>query len=607
MHRGSRALAFLKTPFEGVPRIALVLWAVGSAFAFLFFNQPDLFHTVVSSYAYLDGHLIDFYDFNRTVVGANDYLPGIYLILAIWMMPFKLLGGMTPDELRPALVLSPLELFWAKFLLLLVFLTCFYLISAIAKHAFAASDDAQRTVRIAYLFSPLVGFAVFTFGQYDIFSSLFSLLGVLMYLRRRPFWFVFWFSIAISFKYFALFLFIPLAIYYFKRPTRILLALAGGAACTALLLASYWHSSAFRASAFRLAGGKAGDPLHNQLLILMAVLFVVLCVLAFLYGRRREDLAKPLILIWATGFAIMFLAVTWHPQWTVILAPAFALALGLMKRPGWFLLWESVAFAFFVIVFTNRWVSNVDATMITRGVLSSALGDPTLLQSSLVGARFEPYAGILVTFLFISPLVWLACERAAGWTESAARTPRNWVWTVRALTVPVVLTIPSLVFTLIPWDTAVAAVPSAVANGTTQVASSEAPPSAVAPASGDVIEQEFRVEGDGLTGLSIPTATYLRRNPGTIDISLEDARGTSVAETTIEASSLSPDGRIYLAFDPIRDSAGETLTLTLTQDSPAETVGFWFVPYDAQGDFDRLSTDGTTEESSLLFSYYLRP
>ncbi len=607
MDRRSRALLFLRTPFEGVPRLALVLFSVGTAFAFLFFNQPDLFHTVISSYAILDGHIIDFYDFNKLVVGGNDYLPGIYLILALWMSPFKLFGGLTPDALRPGLVMSPLELFWAKFLLLLVFLACFYLVSAIAKLAFEANEDAQRTVRFAYLFSPLVGFAVFTFGQYDIFSSLFTLLGVLMYMRRRPFWFVFWFSIAISFKYFALFLFIPLAIYYFKRPLRILLAMAGGAACTAILLASYWHSSAFRISAFRLAGGKAGDPLRNQILILMAILFLVLCVLAFLYGRRREDLAQPLILIWAAGFAIMFLAVTWHPQWTVILAPAFALALGLMKRPGWFLIWESVAFVAFVIVFTNRWVSNVDATMITRGILSSVLGDPTLLQSSLVGVRFEPFAAIVVTFLFISPVVWLAWERAAGWADIAARAPRKWVWSLRAVTVPLVLTLPSLAFTFVPWETAVALVPSAVANGTAQVASSTAPATPVAPESGDVVEQEFRVSGDGLTGIAIPTATYMRSNPGTMEVTLEDQDGDRIASVSLAASSLAPDGRIYLPFAPIADSDGKTFTVSLEQESPAEIVGFWFVPYDSESDFGKLSINGDAEDSTLSFIYFLRP
>lgn len=606
MDRRSRVLSFLRTPFEGIPRVALVLFAVGSAFAFLFFNQPDLFHTVISSFAYLDGHVFSFYDVNKVVVGGNDYLPGIYIIFAIWMSPFKLFGGMTPDALRPALILSPVELFWAKFLLLLVFLVCFYLISAIAKHAFSTNDDAQRTVRAAYLFSPLVGFAVFTFGQYDLFSTLFTLVGVLMYFRRRSFWFVFWFSIAISFKYFAIFLFIPLALYYFKRPLRILLSLVGGAAFTLLELAAYWHSIPFRATAFRLAEGKAGDPLTNQILILMAILFAVLCVLAFLYGRRSNELSQPLILIWVAGLAIMFLAVTWHPQWTVILAPAFALSLGLMKRPGWFLIWESVAFVAFVVVVTNRWVSNVDATMITRGILSSLIGDPTLLQSNIVGAKFEPYASMIVTVLFLSPLVWLACERAIGWRDSAAKNPRKWIWSVRALTVSVVLTVPSLIFTFIPWETAVALVPSAVANGTAQVTSTSAAPSAFDPVPGETIAQDFRVSGNGLTGVAVQTATYMRTNPGSVDVTLENSNGDRVAGSTITASSLSPDGRIYLAFGPIPDSDGQTFTLIITQASPAETVGFWVAPHQVGSAFDSLTVAGATEQSTLSFTYFLR-
>ena len=608
MDRRSRAWLLLKTPFDGVPRVALVLWSVGTAFAFLFFNQPDLFHSVVSSYAYLDGHVFDFYEFNKTVVGGNDYLPGIYVIFAIWMSPFKLLGGMTPDALRPGLVLSPIELFWAKSLLLIVFLICFYLISAIAKHVFAANEDAQRTVRIAFLFSPLVGFAVFTFGQYDIFSTVFTLAGVLMYLRRRSFWFVFWFSIAISFKYFALFLFIPLAIYYFKRPLLILLAGAGGAAFTALELASYWHSPAFRISAFRLAGGKAGNPLQNQLLILMAILFLVLCILAFLYGRRRKDLEVPLVLIWAAGFPIIFLSVTWHPQWTVILAPVLALTLGLMKRPTLFLIWESIAFVAFVVVFTNRWVANVDAMMITRGILSALIGDPTLLQHDIVGAAFEPFANIVLTLFFISPLVWLACERAAGLGESPARTPRGWVWILRVVTVPLALTLPSLAFTFVPWASAVAFVPSAVVNGTLQVTSSDQTPTVVATSVSDTFEQEFVVDGAGFTGVAIPTATFQRENLGTIDFTLEDEGGDEIADLTVDSSSLSPDGRVYLAFAAIPDSDGEIYTLTVAQEAQAESaiVGFWAVPREPGSDFGQLEVNGVAQESALLLTYFRR-
>jgi hypothetical protein len=609
VNRRTRAWLFLKTPFEGIPPLALVLGALGTAFAFLFFNQSDLYHTVLSSYAYLHGHVYDFYDYNKLAVGGNDYLPGIYGILAVWMLPFKLFRGLS-DPFATGLALSPAELLWAKLLLVLVFLACFYVLSAIAKHAFSDNESAQRTVRAAYLFSPLVGFAVFTFGQYDIFSTLFTLLGVLMYFRRRPFWFVFWFSIAISFKYFAFFLFIPLAIYYFKRPLRILLAFVGGAAATVILLASYWHSAIFRVSAFRLAEGKAGDSLHNQILILMGILFLALCVLAFLYGRRRDDLTKPLVLIWAAGYAIMFLAVVWHPQWTLILAPAFALSLGLMKRPGWFLLWESLAFAAFVVVFTNRWVMNVDAIMITRGVLSPLLNDPTLLQHDIVGPSVEPFAAIVVTVFFMSPLLWLAGERAAGLHDgdAPARAPRRWVWSVRALTVPLTLTLPSLVFTFIPWETAMAITPEAVANGTRQVTTSTAQPDAVADTTSDVLVQDFDVEGDGLTGVSIPTAGYLRENQGSIEVTVENQAGDRVGETTVESSALAGDKWVYVTFAPIADSSGQTYTVRIAEEarSQEDVVGFWLVPHETGSDYDTVVKNGVATDSSLLFTYYLR-
>ena len=165
---------------------------------------------------------------------------------------------------------------------------------------------------------------------------------------------------------------------------------------------------------------------------------MVLCVLAFLYGRRRDDLAAPLILIWVAGYAIIFFAVAWHPQWAVLLAPAFALSLGLMKRPGLFLVWESIAFGAFVIVFTALLGGNVDATMITQGILSPLIGEPAYLQANVVGPAV-PFANVLLTFFFISPLVWIACERAAGMKDAVARAPHRAVWDLRAVTLLVVL------------------------------------------------------------------------------------------------------------------------------------------------------------------------
>jgi hypothetical protein len=603
--RARDAWIFLRTPFEGIHPVVLVVFGVSTAFSFFFFVQPDLWHTVVSSYAYYHGHIGDFYDYGEATIGRPAYLPSIYWIFALWMAPIALIGAVNP-RVDNSIVMGPIEHFWARLLLLLVFAATFYLVSAIAKHAFPANEVAQRIARTGYLLSPLVGFAVFTFGQYDIIGVFFTLLGVLMYFRRNSFWFVFWFSIAITFKYFAAFLFIPLALFYFKRPLKIALALLGGVAFTAIEFLIYWSSPAFRIGAVQIAEGKATSPLQNPLQVLMGVLFLALCLTAFLYGRRRDDLARPLILIWIAAYPIMLLAVTWHPQWTVLLAPGFALALGLMKRPGWFLLAESIGFAAFITVVVSRWQENVDAVMITRGILSAFVNDPQLLQRDLGSTRLEPYAGVLVTILFVLPLLWLLLERAGGVAEKEVREPRTWIWVIRAATVLLTFTLPSLVFTLIPRDVALSLNPSAVQYGAVAVGPPEGAAAPHAQTPEDSYEQEIVVEGDGLAGVRIPTATYLRENVGTIEVTITGPDGSEVAEKDIDSSSLRSDAPIYLVFPPEADSGGETYTLTIEQSaaSAANVVGFWTVE-DVQGDEPDVVINGDETDAVLDFTYYL--
>lgn len=600
--RLSAITTFLRAPFEGIHPIVLVVFGISTAFSIFFFGQSDLWHTVTSSYAFYHGHFGDFYDFNEATIGGALYLPALYIIFAIWMSPLALLGLVNPRT-NSVIELTAVEQLWAKTLLLLVFFATFYLIAGISRRAFPEESRVQLAVRSAYLLSPLAGFAVFTFGQYDIFSVLFTLLGVLMYFRRNSFWFVFWFSIAISFKYFAAFLFVPLALFYFKKPLRIALAFAGGVAFTALELLVFFPSPSFRSGAFLLAEGKASDPLHNQLQVLMGVLFLVLCVAAFLYGRRRDDLTKPLIFIWLAAYPIMLLAVTWHPQWTVLLAPAFALAVGLMRRPALFLVAESITFFAFIVVVVTRWPENVDAIMITRGVLSRLVNDPPLLQRDVGALAIEPYSGVLVTVMFILPLIWLAFERASGASQTEFRSPALSVWILRAATVLVSFTLPSLVLTFIPKDAALEINPSAIQYGAIAVG----PPDGVRTATAaDEFVQEFVAAGDGLTGLRIPTATYMRSNQGTIEVSVKDDDDSVVAREVIDSSTLASDGAIYVAFSPQSSSGGQEYTLEISQsaDSAADVVGFWTV-VDTDPALPVLTVSGDLVEEQVALTYYL--
>jgi hypothetical protein len=55
--------------------LLVVSYGLGLIVCFVAFKQSDLTHTYTSSYAYLHGHVWDFYEYNKTIVTGNDYLP----------------------------------------------------------------------------------------------------------------------------------------------------------------------------------------------------------------------------------------------------------------------------------------------------------------------------------------------------------------------------------------------------------------------------------------------------------------------------------------------------------------------------------------------------
>jgi hypothetical protein len=261
------------------------------ALCFLIFKQSDLTHTYTSSYAYLQGHVYDFYDYNKIHMSRNDYLPLMYIIFALWNLPLKLFGLLTYADLGVSIwqLSTPLEIFWSKLLLCSFFLACVILLEKITKLLHANVEDGLARPSILFATSPIAIFAVFIFSQYDIFGVFFTLLGLYFYFQKRFWYFAFLFSVAISFKYFAAFIYLPLVLIIEKRPLYIARYGLIGLLVTALQVGAYWHSDIFQASFFALAGAKTGEAMHRGKAIYILILYGCLCAYAY-FSKVRLSL-----------------------------------------------------------------------------------------------------------------------------------------------------------------------------------------------------------------------------------------------------------------------------------------------------------------------------
>ena len=233
----------------------LIFYCISLLVCFLGFLQSDLVHTFTSSYTYVNGYFFDFYEHNKTYVGGNDYLPLVYIIFALWSLPFIGLNLLDVPDSSSVIGYIPTisEVIIFKAILAICFFLSALLVHKISKLIY--SEDLKKGYQPAILFisSPIAIFAVFIFSQYDIFNVVFTLLGLYSYFKKNFLRFALYFSVAISFKFYAVIIYLPLVLLIEKRAIGLAKFCILGALITVIQIGVYWNSEIFQESYFSLA------------------------------------------------------------------------------------------------------------------------------------------------------------------------------------------------------------------------------------------------------------------------------------------------------------------------------------------------------------------
>jgi len=406
----------MKPPLQ-IPKVDFWIYGLSLVLCFLLFKQSDLNHTNSSSYAYLYGHFWDFYDYNKPRLGQNDYLPVFYWIFALWNIPLKLLGQIPEVTINTWMIATPIQTIWSKLLLVIFFFASVRLVGKITRLIYATDDpelkDAELRNEISskYLLatSPIAIFAVFIFSQYDIFGVFFTLLGLHAYFEKKWRWFVFWFSIAISFKYFAAFIYLPLVLIIEKRFLSLVAYGVLGVFFTVVQFGLYWHSDIFRAEIFGLATSKASDGGLTLRFLLPALAYGGMCF--YLYFSKL-DLSleaskwhRRVILSGVFTYALMFSWVRWHPQWLLLITPFICLSYPFIKQQKTLLTLEILGYLGLIVYCTNIWVGNVDITMVYGGVFGGLIPKTSYLASDIIGHKWMGLARTFIYLFLYSPLL----------------------------------------------------------------------------------------------------------------------------------------------------------------------------------------------------------
>ncbi len=392
---------FFKEGIKPFTKLDYLLYFVVLIGCFFIFQQySDLTFTTISSSSYFKGHVLDFYEYNKQfhhlyIAYYDDfgstvthYMPSTYIFFAILNLPFYLFG-IAPDHVTG---ITPLLLFYNKSMTLIVYFLSTYIFYKIG---ITAGLDRKKTYIMVIIFitAPIGFFSQIIYGQYDILTVFFMLLGLLSFYKGDKYKYLIYFSIAITFKYHALLFLIPLMLIREKNIFR--LAINSLIAVAPLMFYSilYYGSDAF-----------IQDVLHYEGANIFGWLTYFSLILLYLYAYFK-NFKKEEVLEWSvfylTGVVfIVFGLSSWSPQWLLMAMPILALGTVISKHIKKLLVIDIFMMLFYTGHTTLLFPKNVDQDMLNQGIFRSFMPENLNLYLPIGGHIYPFYHMYFYVALF---------------------------------------------------------------------------------------------------------------------------------------------------------------------------------------------------------------
>ena len=383
MNTRLRSLASKLTDTEKPKAIDWILTIALIIFCYFSFNHGDIFITSTHGKdlveCFLQGKFFEFYDYTESTA---VYSITVYIVFAIWSLPvmlgYKVLGIPLWGTLDYFAIPYPV-LMWYKLLPTLCYLAIAYLLYKIVLEI-KMDRNTAKWVSFLFISSPIAMFSQFIFGQYDSLGLLFTVWALYMFIKKKYYAFSILCSVAVTFKMFALFFFIPLLLLVEKRPLHIIkhliIAMSGYVLTSCLFANSQGYGDAMDFSG-NIVSRLFFSGIQTQMgtISLFTVAMILVCILA--YNKNISDIHEYYaysIYIPFFVYAAMFAFILWHPQWVIFLMPFMALAVVLNSKTNASLLLHSIMAVGYVGATVMFFVNNVDACLLNYGVFAEVFG-----------------------------------------------------------------------------------------------------------------------------------------------------------------------------------------------------------------------------------------
>ncbi len=541
---------------EGVDRLDWVVWGMLCVFCFINYQHWDILHTGGSSIAYLNGHFLDFYDYNKLLMGGNNYLPTTYILFAVWNIPIRMLGFI----IEPTTAVGAFVRMWYKLGTFLLFIATAYLIYKICLEK-KVSPKKSVLAMFLFLSNPIAVYSELIFGQYDILTTFFMCLGFYYYVKEDRKKFVILFAIAVTCKYFAFLLFMPLLLLKEKNVWRILRETAGVFSLFIIETLVYVTSDAFLEGIF---GFGAVGYIYNvgfdtgfAQISIVVVLWGFLCAYCYFKELQEEECFPWSIYVSCIVMFLSFGLSMWHPQWLLMAVPFLTLGLFFHKDTDIYLLLDLLLMIVFTLFVVNIWKRACDQNLFYQGIFVRYFSDvgQNVTMSDLLVIKDTNLIFSLWTAVLLSYVVFLHPKRLCV-SQEVCRKFNKGLLRLRYIGGCCFFIIPSIVamsLNLILPDVIYAS--SQEISGIVGVMQE-----------GDVYEQVFTIENTSITGIAIDIGTYQKENHSLLKCELIDRQTAEVLnELEIDTSKLVDNQYVRFEFpDTVMVVEGEQYLIRIS-------------------------------------------
>ena len=351
---------------------AIVLGAIYiPLISFLYWDTNSIIRCGIDVFkALFEGEIFDYYKYAGQSRDAGlmihpptyDFI--FYVTVGIWELPIAILElvlGRDLERITYALIYSK------TFLFLFILLTA-WMIYKIAKEL-QFNEKVAKCVVFMYLTSGLMISYTCIAGQYDIMGIFFSLVGVYFYLKGDMKKFGLMFVVAIQYKFFAVFIFLPLLLLKEKRMLRIAGYILPCVASIILFRVPFINDGSIMEEKNGINAGMFDKILGLNITIevetisLSLIAVGAVCLYCYFKEMSEDEIKYYAIYIPFLTLGILFLTFSFYPYWFIYIVPWIPLLFFMRDDMKENFLWLETGMMGMLLLFQYakyEWVFDID-------------------------------------------------------------------------------------------------------------------------------------------------------------------------------------------------------------------------------------------------------